>query len=94
VIAQQPRTTLPRPLQAEQDFISFKTLDELLEACRALVENPDFQIETARAGHRYYEAEIKPARRAMTILETACSDTRDNHRARVQTRAESTARTL
>jgi hypothetical protein len=63
------RYTVPEPLQVDRNHLEFTTVDQCLEQCQRLLEDPSLAQSMRRANHDYYRREIEPAAHVARVLD-------------------------
>jgi hypothetical protein len=63
----------PQPLKPGINYLPFDTVDECVERCAQLLDNPEQAQEMRRRNWEYYTNEIAPARHMLNLIETAFS---------------------
>ena len=71
ILAEEPDTRLPRPLRDGEEVLFFRTADELVDRCRALLADERLQRHLAAGARAYYEAEVRPRERVREFLRLA-----------------------
>ena len=69
ILAERPRTLLPKPLIHGKHLLFFRTTDELVDQCRRLLQDEALQHRLSRGALDYYRDQVRPVRRVWTMLE-------------------------
>lgn len=71
IVAEPIRNVTPRPLQEGVHYLGFETPEDCVEACTALLDDPDRATRMREENHRYYREEVAPAAMVMNRLQEA-----------------------
>jgi hypothetical protein len=62
------RYELPQPLREDENYLSFDTPDEAVDACQRLFDDRNLASTMRAANHAYYLREVEPARHLANVL--------------------------
>jgi hypothetical protein len=74
IVAQEPKTQLPRPLEHGRELLYFDGPDDLVRKCRDLMADEALQRRLSEGARQYYLAEVQPRRRVATLLREAFAE--------------------
>jgi len=71
IVSPPMRNDLPSPLLDGVNFLGYNTVDECVENCARLFDDPAFAQQMRRKNWEYYQAEVAPAQHMMNLLDRA-----------------------
>lgn len=79
IVTEPFRYDLPVPLQEHKNYISFTTPEECVQACKEILDNPDFANQMRYNNYTYYLNEVEPSVHILNCLKKAFNWPTGNH---------------
>jgi len=71
IVTETLRYGIPVPLEENKNILSFESPEECVNACRRILDDPDFAAKMQKSNAEYYAREVKPSSLVYRCLDTA-----------------------